>query len=111
MKRLIPIIIVCILLFVIKNIADSIHTHLKNESIVTDLKIQYQQAEQKNAFLTQQFYYVQQDAFIEKEAREKLGWVKEGEYIVIAPPPHTDSAQTEQQVKIANWKKWWELLF
>lgn len=67
--------------------------------------------------LINKLYEVESPTHIEKTAREKLGYVREGETVVIMPNPTnsmtSDTPQTidEKDVRIQNWKKWWRLFF
>ena len=110
-KTIIPIIIILILLFLIKNIAISIISLQSNSHIVSNLKSQETIEKQQEAFLQQRLYYVNTPEFIENQAREKLGLTKEGEHIVLAPP----ISPTPQAVAIIDntptWQKWWKLFF
>jgi cell division protein FtsL len=45
----------------------------------SDLKKQYEEQKAQYAELQNEVQYVGSDAYVEKTAREKLGWVKEGE--------------------------------
>ena len=45
----------------------------------SDLKKQYEEQKAQYAELQNEAQYVGSDAYVEKTAREKLGWVKEGE--------------------------------
>ena len=49
------------------------------ETQKSDLQKQYAQAQMQYSELENEAQYMNSDAFIEKMAREKLGWVKEGE--------------------------------
>lgn len=102
--------IMLILLWVIKNIATSIISLRQNSHIVTTLKTQEEDAKRKKQFLQQKLYYVNTTEFIENEAREKLGMVKPGEHIVLAPP----IASSEQRITADTsplWLRWWKLFF
>ena len=48
--------------------------------------------------------YVASDAYVEQEARRRLGWVREGEvsFVVVSPPAKEDDSPTGE---------WWERLF
>ncbi len=69
---------------------------------------QLQQAQAKNQELKKRLAEVDNPQFIEKEARDKLGYAKEGETILVLP---TQSDQTSPQTEdnTPNWKKWWNL--
>ncbi|MDO8269428.1 MAG: septum formation initiator family protein [Candidatus Levybacteria bacterium] len=110
-KTVILLIIIVVLLLVIKNIVASIISLRQNSQIVTSLKQQEILEKEKKRFLQQQFYYVTTPQFIENEAREKLGMVKPGEHIVLAPPPSEPQKQPDTTDYSPNWKKWWRLFF
>lgn len=102
--------ITVILLWVIKNITTSIISLRQNSHIVTALKDQKEDAKRKKQLLQQKLYFVNTTEFIETEAREKLGMVKPGEHIVLAP----QIATTEQKMTLdmtPTWMRWWKLFF
>ena len=110
-KTIIPIIIILILLFIIRNIINSIMTLSENSHIVTTLKLQEQKDKNQQQFLKQQLYFVNTPSYIENQAREKLGMVKQGEHIVLAPLPIQNSTIIKKTNKTPNWQKWWKLFF
>jgi len=70
----------------------------------------------KNEELKKQLEYVRSQEFLEKEAREKLGLVREGEVVVILPENFkeaigNDYSQTEKDKEVPNWEKWWKVFF
>lgn len=110
-KTVILVIVTIALLLIIKNIVGSILTLRQNSRIVTTLKGKEREEQQKRQFLKQQLYFVNTPQFVENEAREKLGMVKPGEHIVLAPPP-TEDKPTKPTIDTApNWEKWWKLFF
>ena len=60
--------------------------------------------------------YLKSDAFLEKEIRDKLGYTKEGEVLLILPPDDVLmklvnlnwEIEGDIQKPIPNWKKWYE---
>jgi cell division protein FtsB len=65
-----------------------------------------------NVNLKQQLEYVKSDAFVEKEARDKLGMAKDGEAVVLMPENVSKTSEDQiQQEEAPNWKKWWQLFF
>jgi cell division protein FtsB len=110
-KTIILLIIIFVLLLVIKNIVASIVSLRQNSQIVTTLKQQENTEKEKKRFLQEQLYYVNTPQFIENEAREKLGMVKPGEHIVLAPPPAPATSPSNPTNFTPNWKKWWNLFF
>jgi cell division protein FtsB len=74
---------------------------------------QLDSAKLKNAELKQKLGDAQTPEFLEKEVRERLGYAREGETVVIISPDlasyrptATDSGAVEP-----NWKQWWKLYF
>lgn len=110
-KTLILLGIIVVLLLLIKNIVASIVSLRQNSHIVTTLKQREQDEIQKREFLKQQLYYSTTQEFIEKEAREKLGMLKPGEHIVLAPPPKEEVKKSVAVDTTPNWQKWWKIFF
>ena len=85
-------------------------------SIVQEKEIELRELEAEHAELTQELEYVQTDEFVEKEAREKLGLVKEGEMVVLVgelgeePKTKNQEPRTKHQSE-PQWKAWWRLFF
>jgi cell division protein FtsB len=77
---------------------------------ITESQTKLTQVQKKQEELKSQLAQVQTPEFVEKEAREKLGYGREGEVIVILP--QNDSAKNEvlsAKENNPNWKKWWDL--
>lgn len=110
-KTIIPLIIIISLLFLIRNILASIMTVEQNSRILTNLVEEESEAKRRNQFLKERLHYVQTDEFIEKEAREKLGMVKEREHIVLIPPVKEEIKSKQEKEKLPNWEKWKKLFF
>lgn len=72
---------------------------------------QVSQAEEKNQSLKTRLAEVDTPEFIEREAREKLGYSKEGEVILILPNQNANpNSQISNPIdNIPNWKQWWDL--
>lgn len=69
---------------------------------------QVSQEEDKNQSLKTRLAEVDTLEFIEREAREKLGYSKAGETVLILPaaPPATAEDLSDSR---PNWQKWWDL--
>lgn len=69
----------------------------------------------KNEELKKQLEYVGSDAFIEKEARDKLGLGKAGETILVLPENlgsiGVNPSEISANQNLPNWEKWWKLFF
>ncbi len=78
---------------------------------IDQTQMEVQKLEAENAKLKEEKAYRQTNFFIEKEAREKLGYGISGESTVIFKQ---EQATPEAEVKteeIPNWKKWLDYLF
>ena len=74
------------------------------ESDEATARVEVAQLQDRAAYLEGVREYVQSDAFVEQEARRKLGWVREGEIpFVVISPPLEDSGDASGE--------WWERLF
>ena len=111
LKTIVLFIIAFVLLLVIRNIVSSILSLRQNSNIVTALKQQEANEKQKKQFLKEKLYQASTGQFIENEAREKLGMVKPGEHIILAPPAIIAEAKTPEADYSPNWQKWWKLFF
>lgn len=73
------------------------------------------EVEQENIKLKGELAYTKTDEFVEKEAREKLGYGNEGEVILILPEGSGGTKGNDlDQVEVENnrmpkWRKWWKL--
>ncbi|MBN1263659.1 MAG: septum formation initiator family protein [Candidatus Pacebacteria bacterium] len=65
------------------------------------------QAEQEE--LLQKREHVESEAFIEKQARDKLNMAKEGEVVVVLPPDLGQTQEEEALLPTPNWQKWLEV--
>lgn len=77
-----------------------------NQVTVAQKELQVAQKQQQDLQL--QLAAVQSPEFIEKEAREKLGYGKPGEVIVILPKLE-DKASKKVMGTVPVWKQWWDL--
>ena len=53
---------------------------------------------------------VDSPAFVEQEARNRLGLAKPGETVVILPDNLKTGSKAAEKDTIPNWEKWWRLL-
>lgn len=109
MKRIISIVAIILILLTIKNIISSINRLRDTAEVAKRQEEQLRHQQQTHAFLQEQLKYVQTDEFVEQEARNKLGLVKQDEYVVLAPPPTKNSENEEDRSDDPNWKKWIQL--
>ena len=67
------------------------------------------EAEVENKKLKARLEEVQSPEFVEKEAREKLGYGREGEVILMLPKQNEESSFAKATEDKPNWRKWWDL--
>jgi cell division protein FtsB len=90
-----------------------------NSQLMQRLQTTQQQTQQIQAIhdhLVQQANYYQDPLVIEKEAREKLGYVRPGEHaVVIVGAGDQEQQQTSPPVRPAPpqnfWQAWWNIFF
>lgn len=109
-KKGITLLIVIMLAFSIRAITLSIVSVYDKSQILKDLKAQEDQKRREQAFLSQKLYFVKTDAFVEEEARQKLGLVRPGEQIVVDQKIGLKQSKSEPIAR-PNWQKWWKLFF
>ena len=69
------------------------------------------EAKRENEELKARLDEAQMPAFIEREARNKLGMTKEGETIVIMPNDKLQMPNDEKRGEVPNWKQWVTLFY
>jgi len=96
-------------------------TKLKQNEISDEVKVlqaQIDEFEKKNESLEKLSEYLKTDDFKEKEAKEKLSLVKEGEKVIIVKKDEiekeiSEATQNKPEVKIErpNYYYWWHYFF
>ena len=101
------------LLFIINNQTRSLYDLWQKKDLVLNTQKELEYLKNENKKLKSELSYAQTDEFIEKEARDKLLFVKEGEQQVLIPKEAVERQAQEQEIRVPkpNWKKWWELFF
>ncbi len=80
----------------------------KSGNQVTVAQKQLVAEQQQQEQLQQQLAKVQSPEFIERQAREKLGFGRSGEVIVILPQRESANVKTVAG-QVPTWKQWWDL--
>ena len=95
----------------VKNIQRSIQARKEVDKVRTRVENLRKENEELEKKLTQS----QSEEFIEKQIRDKLGLVKEGEIVLIMPDAETlrklapDLSAEEEILPPPNWKRWLRL--
>ncbi len=98
-------------LIAIVNLTQSIYTLWHKGGIIEDQKALKAKLEDENKMLKKRLEETQTDAFVEKEARNKLNLQKEGEVVVIIPKTPVEEVPPEDPLPQPNWQKWWKLVY
>jgi cell division protein FtsB len=109
-KRIFYIVTVIILLVIINNLSRSIYDLWHKKDILTDAQKRLEIEKQKNIKLKAELSYVQSEAFIEEQARNKLFMSKPGEQDVLIPKNLLETGKNKNNnPEKQNWQKWLDL--
>ena len=76
---------------------------------VNEAKLELSEASRVNGELKAKLDEVNSPEFVEREAREKLGYGREGEVILLLPEQERESSYAKATEDKPNWRKWWDL--
>ena len=114
-SRLFRLIVTIVSILMVVSLSRSIMSLWGKYDIVKDRERELVREQEKNTRLKAEFEQVQSPEFIEREAREKLGMVKEGEAVVLMPQHQSSvishQSSEERKEDMPSWKKWWRLFF
>lgn len=112
-NRLTRILGVVFCLIVAIGVVKSVFTLTAKRSIVQEQKDVLRELEAKNADLMVRLKEATTSAFVERQARNKLGLVKEGETVVILDAEKVGKLRLgkEGDDALPLWKQWWGLFF
>jgi len=112
-------VIILVSAFMIISLFPSVVDLWERRKIIDQEQQRLTELNKKHEELTKKFEMVQTPAFIEKEARERLGMAKAGETIILTD--QTSQADTPRallkesgdgtSVKLPYWKRWWQVFF
>lgn len=101
--------------FLIFGMSRQIYLAIKAGSRIDEAADTVHKLEEENRFLQKRLGEVNQDDFIEQEARDKLNMARPGETVVVIPPSEIDKIvkfyKQEKPVEVPNWQKWLKLLW
>ena len=120
-KRGLQVFVIFILLagifFVLLNIYKSVQKYRIINEEIKKLEDEADKFDQENKKLNKLVQYFSSDDFQEKEIKEKLNLVKEGEKVVFVQdddrnlPEDITEEEAEVKVKHANYYYWWQYFF
>lgn len=113
-KKIALILIILVVLIVTYNLITQIIAFTKSgERLFQAADVVYK-LELKNKQLKDNLSKIQTPAFIEEEARDKLGLAKPGETLVVIPEEKLKSvlgASLSAQIRLPNWLGWLKVFF
>lgn len=98
-------------LFISVGLVRSIIGHWTKQDIVQTREAALRGEEARKAELERKLIEATGAAFIEKQAREKLGLVRPGDTIVLLEPSKAAGTENTGEGAISNWERWWRLFF
>ena len=100
----------CIVLGV--GILRSVYTLSQKKGIVAQRRKVLAELLDKNRQLQEDLREATSPAFIEQAARDKLGFVREGETVVIMDRTQNSELNDQKTIQeLPSWKQWWRLFF
>lgn len=106
------ILVLIISLIMAVGLSRSILSHFFRIDVVDEHRQVFLREQQRNRSLHAQLKEATSDAFIEKQAREKLGLVKDGDTIILLQKSTTGSLrEMKEQGELPHWEQWWRLFF
>lgn len=114
-KKLVLAVILTVVLILAYNILGQITAALKAEERLQEAVEKLHSLEVKNKELKKKLEFVQTADFIEREARDKLGLVREGETLVVIPDEKIrlilNQDREKENIRLPNWLGWWRVFF
>lgn len=105
--------VIAVCLFISLGLIRTLFEGMEKYGIVAERQEQLRAVLSENQRLKDAISFADTPEFIEQEARNKLGLVKEGETVVLIGSPSAQAAvytATEDTDK-PNWRLWWDLFF
>ncbi|HLD92468.1 MAG TPA: septum formation initiator family protein [Patescibacteria group bacterium] len=106
---------VVIFLILVSSLIKSLKRINEGKALVKRNEAKLEKIQKENERLEEQLKIIQSDEFVEKQLRNKLGLVKEGEIVVVLPEADivkklSPIIPEEEEVKPKpNWQRWIEL--
>lgn len=105
MRQMLYLLILLILIVLISNLTRSIFDYYTADGRLKKREEKLENLKKTQSKLKAGLEEVKSPEFVEKEARNKLNFTKEGEYIVILPKLTSDLTPTPAP-SLQNWEKW-----
>lgn len=115
----VAIILLAVLMYITYRLSNQVYKQNQINKEILKLQTEISNLSQENQDLNELIGYLQTDEFKEKEVKEKLNLIKEGEQLVLVKEKEADLQQIVQQeqekaevvVNRANYYWWWHYFF
>jgi cell division protein FtsB len=113
MKKVVFFVIIIISIFIINNFFHSIYRLWQKQDLLTEVKNDLSEQKKERQKLTKQLEAVENPAFVEEEARNKLFLVKPGEQVMLLPKSRdVATSRVHRSGKpVPPWVQWYRLFF
>lgn len=108
-KKIIYGLVILVVLVIAYNLIKQIMEATKSGERLSQAADEVYKLEIKNKALKQKLIQIQSREFIEEEIRNKLGFAKSGETVVVIPEEKLKSvlgASSSAQIRLPNWLGW-----
>ncbi|MDD5415390.1 MAG: septum formation initiator family protein [Candidatus Daviesbacteria bacterium] len=106
--------IILVVLFIVYNLVNQIIEVTRSGERLSEAADAVYKLEVKNKQLKSELAQIQSQEFIEEEIRDKLGFSRKGETVVVIPEEKLKAvlgASQSAQVRLPNWLGWWKVFF
>lgn len=105
------VLIVCVVIAIA--VLRSVYVLSQKKNVMTDRQEVLTSLAAKNRELQEELKEATSPSFIEKQARDKLGLVREGETVVLLDKTKIRNMGNEptKPTGVSSWKQWWGLFF
>lgn len=109
-KKIGYLLAIVIMVSILANLAKSLPRLFSSSRKIDETRTKVQELEKENEILKAELESRKSQEFVEREAREKLGFVKEGESLLVLPKEE-EKVEEPKRVEKPNWQKWKDVLF
>lgn len=111
-NRLINLVLLILFILLALNLFRSLKNFYLRRSMIKNAEDRLQAELNQNDNLKRELAKTQSESFVEKQARDELNLIKEGEIIVILPTisPFIEPSPTPIDTS-SNFEKWWKVFF
>jgi cell division protein FtsB len=114
-RRLLRTLTLIVGILIIVSLSRRIYSLWRRADVVRERHEELQKVQDENRRLKEKLSEVRGPEFVEQQARDKLGLIREGEIVVlIEAPSAASSAGTpvhQQSDRELKWRAWWKLFF